>query len=56
VPREEEGKKCGILRLERKKNNEEYSRKKQKRGYLNYINTAEAIYGKKQETGILGQS
>jgi hypothetical protein len=31
VPREEEGKGCGILRLERRENKEEYSRKKNRK-------------------------
>jgi len=49
------GKECGILRLERRKNGEEYSRKGQKRGYIKAINTAEVIYGKKEEARISGQ-
>jgi hypothetical protein len=39
-----------------RKNSEEYSRKTQKIGYLNVINTAEFIYGKKEEARISGQS
>jgi len=48
-------KECGILRLERRKNSEEYSRKAQKRGYIIAINTAEVIYGTKEEARISGQ-
>jgi hypothetical protein len=44
------------LRLERRKKSEEYFRKAQKRGYLNVINTAKVIYGKKEEARVLGQS
>jgi len=50
------GKECRILRLQRRKNSEEYSTKTQKRGYLNAINTAEVIYGKNEEARISGQS